>query len=127
MNKSLARVAVISSFCLSWAGCSSSDITSPTDIIFPASGVSYHAQVAPYLTLACNTSHCHDGSAIDKGAKDMTSWVGVRDVVGQPGDTLTSPIVSVMYARENHAGAFLANDNQRNGIKVWVLEGAKNN
>ncbi len=51
----------------------------------------------------------------------------MRNEVPKPGDTLTSPLVAVMFARENHVGNFLANDNQRNGIKVWVLEGAKNN
>ena len=118
----MRRFYALAALCALFAGCSSGDITSPDQIVFPASNVSYSQQVAPYLTLACNS--CHDGSSKGNGI-DLTSWpqvvVQVRDR-----DTVLSPLVSVMYGKEQHP-PFSANDNQRNGIKIWVLEGAKNN
>ena len=107
-------------------GCSSGDLTSPLQVVFPTSNVSYSQHVAPYLQLSCNTAGCHDAPNAQNMGVTLTSWVGVRDKV-VPKDTLASALVSVMFAREYHAGTFLATANQRNGIKMWVLEGALNN
>jgi hypothetical protein len=109
-------------------GCSSGDITSPEQIVFPASNVSYHAQVAPYLALSCNSDACHGGVSGGGSGIMLTSWAQVLDNrVTLPRDT-TSPIVLVLYGLEpNHRGAFIASDNQRQGIKTWVKEGAQNN
>ena len=123
MKQAITLVAI----CSVWAGCSSGDITSPNQIVFPTSNVSFSAQVEPYLTIACSMTGCHDGSATTAGGIDLTHYYGVLNEVSRPGDTLTSELVEVMYSRVNHPGVIVANDNQRNGIKVWVLEGAKNN
>jgi hypothetical protein len=109
------------------ASCSSTDITDPDQISFPDSNISYAAQVRPYLTLSCNVTGCHDVQRPENFGVDLTSWVGVRgNNVAQPGDT-NCHLVLVMYGREIHQGSFKANDNQRRGIKQWVLEGAQNN
>ena len=126
-ERDMKRVIVLFAVCLVWEACSSGDITSPNQIVFPASNVSFSQQVEPYFTLACNVTGCHDAPRSTNLNVDLTSWIAVRDEVPKAGDTLTSPLVAVMFARENHQGVFLANDNQRNGIKVWVLEGARNN
>ena len=111
---------------LACAGCSSGDITSPTDVVFPAKNVSFKTSVYPYMSLACNTTGCHDGFTAN--ADNFTSWTLLRSANGvvAPGDT-TSELVLVMFGKVVHSGQFLANDNQRNGIRQWVLEGANDN
>ena len=125
--KLLATLLSCSALATPFAGCSSSDITNPNQIVFPASNVSFHATVAPFLQLSCNQVGCHDAPRSANQGIDLTSWIGVRsNNVVLPKDT-TSPLVGVMYGRYQHSGPFIANDNQRNGIKVWVLEGAQDN
>jgi hypothetical protein len=108
------------------AGCSG--ISDPNQIVFPATNVSYKVDIAPYFSLACSESGCHDQATPNNDEVDLTSWVGVRayNVAPTAGDT-TCHLVLVMYGREAHAGVLVANDNQRQGIKQWVLEGAKDN
>ena|SRR5665213_1483984 len=110
-----------------YAGCSSGDLTSWTQVVFPADSVSYAKQVAPYLSLAsCTASGCHDGNT--QGAPDLTSWVAVRAInVLTPKDTVTSQLVRVMKGLTQHSGPILSNENQREGITRWVFEGAQNN
>jgi hypothetical protein len=111
----------------SFEGCSSDDITSPEQIVFPAANVSYRAHLAPYLALSCNSEQCH-GSASGARGIQLTSWVYVVDNRVTLARDTTSPIVLVMYGLDpNHHGTFRANDNQRQGIKTWVKEGAQNN
>ena len=100
------------------AGCTGA--TDPNQIVFPATNVSYAQDIEPYFALAC--VQCHDiGDPVD-----LSSWVGIRAInVTTPKDT-TSELVLVMYGNGAH-GPISANDNQRQGIKQWVLEGAKNN
>ncbi len=113
-----------------WSGCSSTDITSADQIVFPASNVSYKAHVAPLMALSCSVSGCHDAARSDNAYVDLTSWIALRgstSVVNQPGDT-NCGLVKVMYARVVHPGPIPhITDNHRQGIKQWVIEGAQNN
>jgi len=106
-------------------GCSG--ISSPNDIVFPATHVSFKAQVEPLFSLACNAAGCHSFDT-QAGGVDLTSWIGVRNpiVVNQPGDT-TCNLILVIYGRVFHNGAVNINNNARVGVKQWVLEGAQNN
>jgi hypothetical protein len=124
----IAFLAIALWISMGLSACSSGDITSPDQIVFPASNVSYHMQVAPYLTLSCNSEACHGSANGGNQGIRLDSWTYLRDNrVTLAGDT-TSPLVLVMYGLEpNHRGAFTASDNQRQGIKTWVKEGAQNN
>jgi hypothetical protein len=101
------------------AGCTGA--TNPDQIVFPATNVSYAQDIEPYFALAC--VQCHDyGSPID-----LSDWIGVRAIdVTTPYDT-TCELVGVMYGRELHSSPIVANDNQRQGIKQWVLQACPNN
>lgn len=106
---------------------------SPSTIVFPSSGVSYQYQVQPLFNQACNFSGCH-GSDAPPNLVKLTSW----------GDLLTSgsgtgvvvpgkPELSTLVLRIEGQGArmpptgFPLNQNQINGIRTWIAEGAKNN
>ena len=107
-------------------GCGSNDITSANDIVFPAANVSFRAHVQPLFTLSCNVSGCHDNIS-HAGSVDLTSWVGVRatNVVGQA-DT-NCGLMQVVFGREFHNGPININENHRQGLKHWVIEGAQDN
>jgi hypothetical protein len=112
---------------LIFAGCSSGDITNPNQIVFPADSVSYARQVAPYFSLTCTTSGCHNPMDM-AGGVDLSSWVSIRAInVLTPKDTTTSQLVLVMKGITQHSWPFSANQNQREGITQWVWQGAPNN
>ena len=126
LEKSI-RFAVLGVFAILLGSCGSDDLTNPNQVVFPVTNVSYKAQVAPYFALACSQTGCHDQATTSNDGVDLTSWTGARAInVAQAGDT-NCHLVLVMYAREAHAGVLSANDNQRQGIKQWVIEGARNN
>jgi hypothetical protein len=125
MKNKLYLVA-ISALCFI-AGCTGA--TDPNQIVFPATNVSYSQQVEPYFALACVS--CHD----DVSSLPLSSWIAIRDDIGVVvmkstlppiGDTVASELVSVMYGGLYH-GPISANNNQRAGIKQWVLQGAPDN
>jgi hypothetical protein len=100
------------------AGCTGA--TNPDQIVFPSSNVSYAKDIEPYFALAC--VQCHDyGSTVD-----LSDWIGTQAIdVTEPYDT-TCELVLVMYGKVLHP-PINANDNQRQGIKLWVLQGCPNN
>ena len=105
---------------------------SPSTIIFPANGVSYSAQVQPLFDQACNASGCH-GNGTQTNALVLTSYglavltlPGVV-VAGKPdASTLVLRIQGSVGARMP-PGSYPLNQNQINGIRTWIAEGAKNN
>ena len=109
-------------------GCSSSDITSANDIVFPSTHISFKAQVEPLFAVSCNVVGCHDVARSGNNSVDLTSWIGTRatNVVNQPGDT-TCGLLQVVFAREPHLGSINVNNNHRQGLKQWVIEGAQDN
>lgn len=108
--------------------CDDNAISSPDQVIFPDSNVSYGRHVAPFLAVGCNMSGCHDAKRTENRLIALTSWADVRDikVVNQPGDT-NSALVQVLYGKVFHPLLNNVGENQRRGIKQWVLEGAQNN
>ena len=109
-------------------GCSNQDITSANSIVFPATNVSFKAHVEPLFAVSCNVTGCHDMSRISNNNVDLSSWIGTRstNVVNQPGDT-NCGLIQVIYSRAIHAGVTNLNENHRQGLKQWVIEGAKDN
>lgn len=100
------------------------------DIIFPAKNISFYKQVLPLFMESCDYSGCHDQST-QAGGLELEDYAGVFSVAGVviPGDTLHS----VLLQRIKGIGGIMPppyfgtplNSNQVNGIKQWILEGAK--
>src|SRR5688500_7111171 len=80
--------------------CDDNVISSPEDVIFPDSNVSYRAHVAPFLAVGCNISGCHDLPRTENRGIALTSFHHLRDirVVNQPGDT-NAALVQVLYGK----------------------------
>ena len=122
---------------LAFAGCKDDRIVgddgSPSNVVFPVSGISYGEQVQILFTQACNYGGCH-GSDAPANMVKLTSWgelmtTGASVGVVIPGEPQNSTLVFRIEgrgARMPPAGLPL-NQNQINGIRAWIAEGAKNN
>src|ERR1700733_13250605 len=116
----LSAAAVVF-FAAGWRGG-----TNPAQIFFPATNGSFSQDIEPYFALAC--VECHD----EDSPTPLSTWTEIRSDLGvvtfvtaTQGDTLTSELVLVMYGGILHSAPINANNDQRQGIKEWVLEGAK--
>jgi hypothetical protein len=113
------------------SACETGAITSPGDVVFPATNVSFGRQVRPLLELGCTDSGCHN--AIDRaGTVSFASYIDLFATPGlvHPGDSTGSILWQVVSERLPHAPANIARlvtPAQAHGIAVWINEGASNN
>lgn len=124
------RISILLALAL-LAGCSTGDPDAPiSDVIFPASGVSYSAHVLPFFEASCAYSGCHDGGT--SGVPGFLRYIDLYSTPGlvHPGDTAGSILCQVLSERLPHSTApisLYATPNQLRGVTRWVLEGASNN
>jgi hypothetical protein len=105
---------------------------SPSNIAFPTINVSYAQHVQPLFNQACAFAGCHDAGTHQSPLK-LTSWGDV--VITLPGIVVTGqPDQSTLVFRiEGRVGQRMPlgtnplNQNQINGIRTWIAEGARNN
>ncbi len=134
--RSLASWAAVLLLLGAAAGCKDKNnpVTgdSPSNVVFPTTNVSYGAHVQPLFNQACNFAGCHDDGAHQSALKLTTYDNAVRMLPGivVPGN----PDGSVLVLRIQGSigprmppGANGLNQNQINGIRTWIAEGAKNN
>lgn len=106
-------------------------------LVFPTpeeGKVSYLMNIQPFLRLRCATSNCH-GSANPAGGRSMTDYQSITNPVSNVG--FIKPFdaeASLFYQVATGANPHLQNlrlrpltENQRQGIKRWINDGALNN
>jgi mono/diheme cytochrome c family protein len=104
---------------------------SPSSVVFPVRDVKYNEQVQVLFNQACNYSGCH-GEGVHDSPLKLTSWANtVITIPGVvvPGDPNASTLVLRIEGRQPimpPTGARL-NQNQIDGIRTWIAEGAANN
>ena len=105
---------------------------SPSNIVFPASNISYGRQVQPLFDQTCALAGCHDDGVHQSNLR-LTSYANLIFqlpgivVAGKPdASTLVLSIQGGSIDRMPPTTNRL-NDNQINGIRAWIVEGAKNN
>ena len=110
--------------------CSDSIITSPDQIVFPETNVSYQQQVRPLLELTCAFSGCHDTETAVAGI-DVTGYFQLTSRAGLiiPGRPDNSLLIQILEGKQGHLLTFQnrISDAQKRGVRQWVLEGALNN
>ncbi|MEK7671897.1 MAG: c-type cytochrome domain-containing protein [Bacteroidota bacterium] len=107
---------------------------SPSDVVFPSSNISYSQHVQPLFNQTCALVGCHSqGESADRLKLDTYENLrfGVR---GLPVVIAGSPETSELVFRiEGRTGQRMPlnrnplNQNQINGIRAWIAEGAKRN
>ncbi len=105
-------------------------ISNADQITFPATGVSYSQQVEPFLTLACNEPGCHDATDA-AGGYDLSSYNSIKGYPGlvdvntrNPNLDTSSILLLTLFGEEIHQAPLNVNENQRDGIRQWIFEGA---
>ncbi len=135
MNKILAPFlfCAIFIFVVLFAACD--DSINARDIdnqIIPAQNVSYSEHIQPVFNVKCNNSGCHNSSDM-AGGLSLITWA---NTVSDPAVVFPfEPDVSKLYWAITNNGAQLMpplgyqplTQNQIDGIKTWIREGAKNN
>jgi predicted CxxxxCH...CXXCH cytochrome family protein len=104
---------------------------SPSNIVFPTRDVSYQTHVQPLFDQACNSVSCH-GEGSHPSPLKLTDWGNT--VLMTPGVVVIGkPDASTLVLRIQGNGGIMPptgnplNQNQINGIRTWIVEGAKNN
>lgn len=112
------------------SACNDTVITTPDQIIFPDTNISYQLQVKPLLELTCAFSGCHDYES-KMGSVDVTSYYALIGRAGLiiPGKPDISLLNQILEGKQSHMMSFQdrINSSQIKGLRQWVLEGAKNN
>jgi hypothetical protein len=105
---------------------------SPSDVIFPVRDVSYAAHVQPLFNQACALSGCHN-DAVPSGSLKLTSYdhlmydlLGIV-VRGKPEESVLVLRIEGSVGQRMPPGEAPLNQNQINGIRTWITEGANNN
>ena len=116
-------------FLLSCGGDSSP--TGPSNVVFPDANVSYSQHVQPLFLTTCALSGCHD-DITRQSDLSLTSYLNatMRPGIIIPMNADASVLVQRIEGRiipQMPLGRTPLNTNQREGIKKWINEGAKNN
>lgn len=102
-------------------------------ITFPDTGlVSYSQHVQPLFNLKCNSSACHGAGTFSIRGFDFTEY-GRFAITGQniviPGDPDNSRLNKAVEGRspgqEMPQGSYPLPQNNRDGLRRWVLQGAR--
>ena len=133
---SLTMILLSAGLMLAILSCKDSNPTgpggSPSNIVFPTDSVSYAHHVQPLFNQACNFAGCHDDGqhtsplSLTTYGNTVLSIPGVVIPRNPDASTLVLRIQGSVGQRMPVNGNPL-NQNQINGIRTWIAEGAKNN
>ncbi len=104
------------------------------NIVIPPSNVSYSQYIQPLFNIKCTNSGCHNDQS-RAGGLSLTTWTNATanaSIVfpGQPDNSI------LVWAIEGNGAKLMPpidapvtplTQNQIDGIKTWIKEGAKNN
>ncbi len=109
-----------------------------TNIVFPEEGkgeVSFFSHVQPLLKVKCATANCHSAEYA-AGQRILTEYTFLFTgknlgliILGKPDESL---LIQVMDGRNPHLdnirlGTGIITQNQLQGMRRWILDGAPNN
>lgn len=112
--------------------CNSSTDPDFTDLDFPEEGeVSYRSHIEPFLRVRCAYAGCHS-SAHQAGGMDLTTWLSIISIGGfiNTENVDASLFLQVVNGDNPHLNNLMlikVRDNQINGIRRWIEQGALNN
>ena len=127
INVAAVSYGVISLFLFSSCQDSSNSVSALSDIVFPATGISYEKQVQPLFNIGCATTSCHDSQDQTLNLTSYGLWKLDPGVINA-GDTTNSRFVWCIEAKPGSppmppSRALV--QNQIQGLKQWIYEGAK--
>ncbi|MGA7161506.1 MAG: hypothetical protein WBZ48_10925 [Bacteroidota bacterium] len=120
--------AVIAITFLSSCKDTSNSVSSLDEIVFPAKNISYQKLVQPLFNIGCATTDCHDNQNKTLNLTSYGLWLQDPLVI-IAGDTTNSRFVWCIEAKPGSPlmpPARPLSQNQIQGLKQWIYEGAKN-
>jgi hypothetical protein len=105
---------------------------SPSDIVFPTRDVNYLQHVQPLFNQACALSGCHDDGPHPSQLR-LTSYQNLMFnslqvvVRGEPDQSVLVFRIEGSLSPRMPLNLNALNQNQINGIRTWIVEGALNN
>ncbi|MBI1803000.1 MAG: hypothetical protein HY033_08410 [Ignavibacteriae bacterium] len=117
----------------SWVCKDSVTDNSITEIVFPDSNVSYGKQVEPLFLRACAIPGCHDRETMAAGVSFETYQDALsKPLIIIPHDTVNSILVWTLERKNGKplmppAYRPQLSLNQKEGLKRWIYDYAKNN
>ncbi len=112
--------------------CKEQTLQNPDDIVFPDSNVSFQQHTLPVLKANCGLSYCH-GEVSPRGNVQIYDYFSIMNSLSGalviPYNPDGSVLVQIIEYRLPHNPSLLwkFSNNQKNGIRTWIREGAKNN
>ena len=104
---------------------------SPSNIVFPVSDVSYSIHVQPLFNQTCALGGCHDDGTPDRVKLTSHSNVLFANpqvvVEGSPDQSILVLRIEGRLGQNMPLNRNPLNQNQINGIRAWIAEGARNN
>ncbi|MGA9407236.1 MAG: hypothetical protein WBW71_08905 [Bacteroidota bacterium] len=104
-------------------------VTSPiSGIVFPAKNISYQKLVQPLFNIGCAIAGCHDSQNTTLNLTSYGLWLQDPLVI-IAGDSTNSRLVWCIEAKPGSSPmppARPLSQNQIQGLKQWIYEGAKN-
>lgn len=101
-------------------------------VVIPSSNVSFNKYIQPVFDARCNNAGCHNGSDRASGLS-LSNHAGTTSdfLIVAPGLPDNSKLVWAIEGRATSpmppVGYRPLTKNQKDGIKTWIREGAKNN
>jgi hypothetical protein len=115
--------------------CKDTQTNPSSEIVFPNDSVSFTRHVGPLFQQKCTGSSCHGGSAPQAGLN--LEYTSSYQALMYHNPTLVVPRNTNCLLMERLDGRFLPqmplpkspqlNQNQINGVKIWIEEGAQLN
>lgn len=112
--------------------CTGKQITDPSQIVFPATNVSFTQHVQPFMLYYCSFSGCHSevSSSTQRVMKDYYSFFDTYNLgLVIPYKPDNSRLIQIIDNFGLHIPMLYLNitDAHKKGMRQWVLEGAKYN
>ena len=110
------------------------NVVSSSSLIFPDSLISYQRDVAPFMAVKCAYAGCHGDNPIG-GASRMSDYISLMgsDNIGLIIPTKPDNSILIQILENTLPHLYYAfpqgyiTDNQKKGMRQWILEGAKSN
>lgn len=107
---------------------------SPSNVVFPASGISFGRHVQPLFNQACAQVGCHSDDATNASHLKLTSYANTTDpayLIIVPRHPENSRLVWSIEGSNGSSrmppSGYPLNQNQIDGIRTWITEGGLNN
>lgn len=126
------KLFIVLSSLLIIVSCENTNTNQNISLVFPETNISFEHHILPLIKINCGLSFCHGQISPQAGVLTydyftlMTSYNGALIIPLNPEGSVLVQIIEYKLPHNPNL-SWSINENQRKGIRRWILEGAKNN